>query len=311
MVRADRNRPDVYFGRPGSLVKMPYPRGDMERPYDRQVFDFETGAGQHAISSLMTGSRLYSVTWNALHADNYALIEQYWTGMMGTGPWVLIDPSMPNMLLQNQAAATNLMNISTSFVTSTGAADMGTIFSNTATTLIHRSGATRNVRWQFTVAAATTPVLTLATPYRNWFGFPVVPTLSYAWSSWARPDGVVDSSITMAMKIQWYDSTGVQIGSDVSGGDVVMTTWTQMSVTAVAPTGAAYAKPIFVVTGSTVTTGASIYIDELQLEQDTVVNTWAPGTGLRPVEIVSLSETVPFNARFRKGLTMVLRELAA
>jgi hypothetical protein len=64
------------------------------------------------------------------------------------------------------------------------------------------------------------------------------------------------------------------------------------------------------VTGSTVTVNGSIYIDEPMLEQDTVLNDWAPGTGLRPVEILSLTDSVPFNARFRQGASMVLRELA-
>jgi hypothetical protein len=84
----------------------------------------------------------------------------------------------------------------------------------------------------------------------------------------------------------------------------------QHSVIAVAPAGAYYCRPIFVATGSTITVGGSIYIDEPMLEQDTVLNNWAPGTGLRPVEILGLSDSVPFNARFRKGISLVLRELA-
>lgn len=310
MVRADRNYPDVYFGRPGGVVRLPYPRGDIDRSYDRQVFDFLTGTGQHATSTMLTGSRPYSLMWNALHADNFALIDQYWSGMMGVGPWTFIDPAMPNMLLPNQAAATSHINDTTGFFTTTGAANMGALVSNTASGFVHRTGAPRSLQWQFTVAAATTPILALTTPYRNWFGFPAVAGLSYTWSAWARPDNVVDSSITMAMKVQWLDAAGVQIGADVSGGDIVMTGWGRLSVIAVAPANTAYVKPIFVATGSTITTGASIYIDELMLEQDTVLNGWAPGTGLRPVEIVGLSETAPFNARFRKGLTLSLRELA-
>jgi len=47
------------------------------------------------------------------------------------------------------------------------------------------------------------------------------------------------------------------------------------------------------------------------LEQDSVVNAWAPGTGIRPVEITDLNDAVPFEARFRQGLTLNLRELAA
>jgi hypothetical protein len=121
---------------------------------------------------------------------------------------------------------------------------------------------------------------------------------------------VIDTSITMAIKLQWVDAAGAFV-SEISGGDVVMAAgYVRHSVVGVAPAGAVYCKPIFVATGSTITTGASIYIDEPLLEQDTVVNDWAPGTGLRPVEILSLTDLLPFAGRFRKGVTMVVRELA-
>lgn len=311
MVRANRLVPSVYFGRPGALVTLPYPRGDIDRSYDRQVFDFLTGSGQHMISSCAEGSRPYTVSWNALHVDNFALIEQYWVGAMGTGPWAFIDPATTNMLMPNQASATNAMLDSTGWQTSTGAANMGTIISNTSSTFIHRSRATRSIRWQFTVAPATTPVLTVTPPYRNWFGIPVVIGLPYAFSGWVRADGVVDSSITMALKMRWLDSAGAQLSEATSGDIVVGTTFTQLSVIQTAPAGAAYVYPYLSTTGATITTGGSIYADEFLLEQDSVVNPWAPGTGVRPVEILALPETSPFDSRFRKGLGMTLRELVA
>lgn len=312
MPRAERQVPSVYFGRPGALVTLPYPRSDMDRSYDRQVFDFVSGAGQHMVSSLAQGSRAYAVNWTNLHLDTYRLIDQYWANQMGVGPWAFIDPSMPNMLLPNQASATNTLYDTTGFATSTGAANMGTLVSSTASgVLAQRAGSARNLRWQFPVAAATTPILTLTNPYRNWYGFPAVPALPYTWSFYARPDGTVDTSITLAAKLQWFDAAGAQIGADVSGGDIVMAAgFVQLSVTATAPAGTAYVKPIWVATGSTITTGASIYIDSPQLEQDSVVNSWAPGTGLRPVEILGLNDSVPFETRFRKSPTLQLRELA-
>jgi hypothetical protein len=57
--------------------------------------------------------------------------------------------------------------------------------------------------------------------------------------------------------------------------------------------------------------GGSLYIDEPMLEQDSVLNEWAVGAGIRPVEIVALGEAVPFEARFRTGTAMTLRELAS
>lgn len=307
-MRADRNEPKVYFGRPGFLLQLPWPKGDMDKPYDRLTYDFTTGSGQHQVSTMLGGSRSYAVNWNALHLDNYKLIEQFWTGAMGQGPWVLIDPSAPNLLLPNQSATTQIYNDARGWATSTGAANMGTLTSNAVVAQIHRPGARRNLLWSFPVAAATTPTLKLTSAYRNWWGIPVVPGLSYAWSLWAKPDGVVDSSITMAVKVNWLDASGATLSTSTSA-DTPVTAWTRLSIAGVAPVGAVYASPVLSVTGSTVTTGGGIYIDEPLMEQDTVVNDWAPGTGLRPVEILSLNDSVPFAARFRKGLALTLREL--
>jgi hypothetical protein len=313
-MRSERQVPSVYFGRPGAMVQLPWPRGDMERPYQRQAFDFLTGSGHHSVSLLVGGARTYLANWNALHVDNYALLEQYWVGANGSGPWALIDPSVPNLLLPNQAAATNATYDTVGFSTSTGAASMGTLLSNSATagSLTHRTGTLRSLRWQFPVAAATTPILLFTAPYRNWFGIPAVAGLPYAWSFWARPDSVVDTSITLAATFQWLDSTGTQIGSDVTGGAIVMAAgYVKLSVTGVAPAGTAYIKPMAVATGSTITTGGSIYLDEFLLEQDSAFNTWAPGTGVRAVEILSFADIVPFEARMRRGCSMTIQELAA
>jgi hypothetical protein len=307
-LRTERQVPLVYFGRPGALVSLPWPGSDLDAPYDRSVFDFMTGAGQHMVSLLSSGSRSYTVNWKALHVDNYKLIEQYWTGMMGQGPWVFIDPSLRNLLRVNQAAATNVYNDTRQFATTGG--DNGTLSSNSVATFIHRTGAPRSLRWLFGVAAATTPTLSLTYAYRSWWGVPVVPGLSYAFSSWVRPDGTVDSAISCEARVRWVDAAGATL-SDLAGGAVAtVPAWNRVTAVGVAPAGAAYAQPRWQATGSTITTGASLYIDEPMFEQDTVVNDWAPGTGLRPVEIVGLSDATPFSVRMRAAITMGLRELA-
>ena len=310
MARSERQVPSVYFGRPGALVTLPWPRGDLGKSYERQTSDFVTGTGQHAVQMATLGSRSYVVNWNALHQDTFSLIEQYSSGNMGVGPWTLIDPSAPNLLLPNQSSATNNSYDLTGIATSTGAASMGTPLSNTDPANIHRTGATRSIRWQFVAAAAGSPTLVFGSPYRNWFGIPAVVGLPYSWSFWAKPDGVVDSAITLSARIQWLDATGAQL-SESTGGDVSATGWLRFTCTATAPANAAYARPVIVSTSATITTGASIYADEFLFEQDSVVNNWAPGTGVRAVEILSLPETAPFAARFRTGITLALRELAS
>jgi hypothetical protein len=237
--------------------------------------------------------------------DNYRLLEQYAVGAMGQGPWAVIDPAMTNLLLPNQAACTNLYNGPYGFT-----ATSGLLFSNALSAWIHRTGATRSLRWNWASApGATTPTLSLSVAYRSWYGVPVVPGLSYAFSSWMKPDGVIDTDITVAMKLSWVGPTGSALSSATSGAIATGNAWKAYSVIGVAPAGAAYVKPTWEVTGTTVAAGGSLYVDEVMLEQDTVVNSWAPGTGVRPVEILELNDTVPFNSRFRAPVSMSLREL--
>ncbi len=311
MARAGKQVPSVYFGRPGALVTLPWPRGDQEATYERLTADFVTGAGQHVVTSMVTGSRPFTLNWDALHIDTWELVEQYRVGAMGLGPWAYIDPSRPNLLQANQAAAGSLTYDASSWATVTGASNEGAVSANTSATYIHRTGAPRSIRWLFAVAAATVPVLRFSSPYRSWYGIPAVPGLPYSFASWLRADGVVDSSITTGLRLKWMDAAGAQITENTNGDTAVTATWIRQTLTATAPAGTAYVEPRYVITGSTVTTGGSLYIDEPLLEQDSAVNSWAPGTGVRPVEIVSATETVPFDVRMRKGTALELRELAA
>lgn len=315
MVRASRQWPNVYFGKPGAFTTLPYPRGDMDKPYERLNYDFVTGSGQHAITSFAYGSRPYTLTWNAMHGDNFGLIEQYWTGMMGSGPWAFIDPSRKNMLLPNAAAATSTIKDTTDLVVSGTGGNGGTLFSNTAAGNIHRVGAPRSLRWQFTVSPfVTRPTLSPATPYRNWFGHPAVVGLPYTFSCWIKADGIIDSSIGINMRLRWVDATGTLVSDSGNPGFPLYTTvtgsWVRLFVTGTAPAGAYYVQPGIVVDDTTLTLNCSLYVDELQFEQDDQLNDWAPGTGLRAVEILGLSETVPFDARWRKGMALTLREVA-
>lgn len=308
MPRGQRQVPNVYFGRPGKLVTLPWPRGGIDRTPDRQTYDFLTGSGLRQVSRLAVASRAYTLTWEALHQDTFTLLEQHNLGANGPGPWAFIDPSAPNILPLNVAAATGL-TLDASDLFTDGAA-YGVVGSNSTATFIHRTTGNRSIRWLFSdPTVATTPLLKIRPQFRNWSGIPVLPGLSYAFSSWLRVDGTVETSATVGMNLVWYDAVGAAISTSTGSTVAVTSTWVQRSVIGTAPAGAFYVSPRWALTGSTMVTGGALYIDEPMLEQDSVVNDWAPGTGLRPVEIVSLSETVPFEARFRTSVQMGLREL--
>jgi hypothetical protein len=282
IMRGYRTDAPVYFGLPGQLISMPWPRGGMSPPVDREVFDFQSGSGGHRISTLVGTSRSYALTWGALHQSTFDKINAYWVGAMGPGPFCIIDPSRPNLLTVNQAAATAQWNDATDFTL--GGVNHGTLSSNKTTTQIHRTNGVRSLQWLFS------------------------GSLSYTFAFWCKPDGVVDSNITAGSTITWYDVTGAVISTSTLAG-VAVTAWTQKVLTAIAPSTAAYGLPAITVTSSTVTSGGSLYVDELVYEQDSVANEWAPGTGVYPVGITNWTEAVPFDALFRVSPVLSLREV--
>jgi hypothetical protein len=300
----------VYFGAPGKLQTLPWPKNGLDRAYERQTFDFLTGSGLHQVSSLSAGSRQFNVQWDTLHVDTFSLLDQYRTGMNGPGPWVIIDPSAPNLLPANVASATGLFSTSLDWTLPTVGAGQGALSSNRSATYLHRTAGWSSLQWKFSSTPDAVAVLIPKSQFRNWFGHPVVPTLPYAFSSWVTIDGTVETNITLSMRLGWLDSTGAQI-SESAGTSTAVTGWTRLSVVASAPAGAVYVEPRWRLDGTTMAVNGSLFIDEPLLEQDSVVNSWAPGTGIRPVEIVGLPEQVPWDTRFRNnGITLTLRELA-
>lgn len=309
MPRSQRQVPSVYFGRPGKLVTLPWPQGGIERGADRQTYDFLTGSGLHQISRLAVASRAYQLTWNALHQDTLTLLEQHNLGANGPGPWAFIDPSAPNILPANVAAATGMTLDATDLYTD--GVTYGVVGSNSTATFIHRTTGNRSIRWLFSDPTVHgNPILRVRPQFRNWAGIPVVPGLSYAFSSWLRVDGTVETSATINVRIRWLDAAGAELSNVASGAAAITSTWVRRSVIGTAPAGAVYADPVWSMDGTTMVSGGALYIDEPMLEQDSVVNDWAPGTGIRPVEITSLPETVPFEARFRTNVQMGFRELS-
>ncbi|MET0418704.1 MAG: hypothetical protein ABW022_22035 [Actinoplanes sp.] len=113
----------------------------------------------------------------------------------------------------------------------------------------------------------------------------------------------------MNLRVTWYNSTGGVV-STLNGSQQFVIGWGQLTAIGVAPAGAAYAVLAVILDGSSISNGDSLYLDEFLFEQDTVVNDWAPGTGVRAVQMLGFTDFIPFAARFRTKAVMTLRELA-
>lgn len=308
-LRAEKQVPNIYFGRPGSLVSFPWTKNDVSKTYERQTYDFLTGSGNHQVSQTVSGSRLYGLQWEALHYDNFAKLEQFYVGAMGSGPFVLVDPSVANLLPANAAAAGCLSRNIRGILT-TGGTSNGTLSHQTDPAFVHRVGAPGSFRWLFTVTAATTPTLSFVPNFRGWWGIPSIPSQAYTFSVWARADGTIDSAIDLGLSITFRKVDGTTSTTTSSGNVTLTATWQRVTFTATAPSDGAYVHPSINALGSSITTGASIYLDEPQLEYGATVNDWAPATGVKPVQVMALADVVPFSAFMRRDVQLQLRELS-
>lgn len=228
--------PDIYFGNPGQLVKLPWPKGGLDAPVDVQTFDFVSGTGTHRISRLVGTSRAYSLAWNALHQSTFDKVNQYYIGINGRGPFAIVDPSRPNMLTPNQASATGFWNDGTDF---TPASNSGVVSSNTDPNFVLRGGSSRSLFWSFAGlnSIASPCMLTLNSPLPGrWLGYPVVPSRNYAFAFSAY---YTSGSISVAIRLMWIDINGVTISESITNQNV-SAGWTSFNKVAMAPPNAAY-----------------------------------------------------------------------
>lgn len=268
----------IYFGRPGALVAIHDPRGNIRATRARPTGKFRTGDGGAALERRLHGVRQYTLGYESLTRADFHTLMQYDQGHMGIGPWALIDPGQINMLTVNQSSATSLTNDTDNFTV----AGSGWAVSSSAT--LYRRGP-RSLLMTATYADQT-GALTLDSPYAGWSGIPVVDR-DHAFSFYART--AVDSAVSMAARMAYLDVNGATL-STTTGTVVVAGTgaWSQVLVSANADTGSAYCNLTVVASGASA--GALLYLDEFQFEAASTPTSWTPGTGVFPVVIEQLDD---------------------
>lgn len=294
----------IYFGRPGSLITIPWPRGGIQSTRERQVDVFNLDSGGVRTGKLLGGKRTYRLAYNSLDYTTFALLEAFDQGHQGPGPFVLLDPGRRNTLTPNQSAATSETNGTDNYtVAGTG----GSISSSSTTGTFSRGP--RSLKWSFTITTPATATLTLDSPSPDWYGVPVA-IRPYIFSFKALGAGS-DAIVTLTAQILWLDITGATL-STTSGSGVATNaaTFTTYTVTATAPANTAFALCRVSATGSTVSNGTILYLDELQFEEGAAATAWTPGTGILPLEVISLDDGMQHRwFDFRDGPVFVVREV--
>jgi len=106
---------NVYFGAPGSLLTLPWPRGGIGGTRGRNVSQFLLGSGGQQVWKTLSGKRTYQLGYQSLDYATFAQLEAFDQGHNGPGPFAILDPGRRNLLTANQSAATSLTNDTTGF----------------------------------------------------------------------------------------------------------------------------------------------------------------------------------------------------
>lgn len=271
-----------YLGRPGSLVALPHPGRGIDPTLSIPLTARQTISGGRTVDRAPAGRRTYELTWASLSPDQHSIVEEFYVGAKGFGPFALIDPWRRNLLTANQSAATSVYNTTDGFTVLTGTETLTSV-----TTPVERGP--RALAWSLP-ATVTGGVLTAGSPNPTWPGIPVVVGRSYRYQVRVRGGGT-DPIVDLVAALRWLDAAGANLSLD-SGSTATTSSgaWATASVTATCPAGGVYVLPRVVVNAATVTATATIYVDKPQLSMPTTADpgtSWALGTGVPAVSCTS------------------------
>jgi hypothetical protein len=273
---------DVYFGRAGQLRKLFNPSGGMIATRNLGTSIFPTASGGARVQRQLDATRQYSLNYGALGRENYDWLAAFAEGHFGVGPFVLLDPGRRNLLTANQSSGTSTSNDARQFtVTGTG----GSLSSNATLT----TPFPHVLKWSFATSSPATAKLVLDKPSTIWPGIPIIPRPYVFWCMVLGSGGTVD----FVMTIEILDLAG-NVLSTVNSSTITssLTVWQMCMVRAlsVGPT-ACWIRCSINPTVGTIAAGDALFLTAMMLNEGIVPDPqWAPGTGVYPVQVVSLPE---------------------
>lgn len=290
---------DIYFGRPGALIDLPQPRDGVQTTYLRPSAAFRAGSGGARVGRNLAGKRQFSLNWNQLWYETFAEVEAFHLGHEGPGPFVLHDPARVNWLMVNQSGATSQTNDTLNFTVA------GSGVNITSSASAYRRGP-RSLRTNFTLA--TSGAIVLDSPAEEWPGIPVIASQAITFSCYAQGAGL-DAIMSVTPQLLWYDVNGTLLST--TAGTPLTTaagSFQAMSVSGTPAASAVYVLCRLLITGSSA--GSVLYLDSFQLERGSTASSWRPGTGIFPVQVISLTEAWPWQATdYRDGPALVVQEM--
>lgn len=280
----------IYFGKPGALVTIPWPRTGIQRTRPRNVNTFGLDSGGTRVGKMIGGTIQYVIGWEALLWPDFEELWRYEQGHNGLPPWVLLDPRVVNLLTTNQSGATSEVNDIDDF-TLVGVG--GTITSDAVTT----ERGYRALMWLFDTATPGVSTVTLTSPSPEWTGVPVRASTGYTFIG--RMKLSAGTAVEITPEILWYTSAGVYISTSSGVAVTSGAGWATLFVDGTSPANAAFALCRLEATSATIAIGDAVNFDELMFGLSTQIDSgswvytdWIAGVGIQPVDIVTLTPDV-------------------
>ncbi len=225
-----------YLGRPGALATLKHPLRGITPTITRPVTITTLLSGAKSVQRGPDGRRTYELAWKALTHTDYSILEEFYLGGRGAGPFILIDPGRSNILSLNQSTSTTAgpANSTDGF----SVAGTGESLSS-ASTPVYRTGG-RSLAWALPNIVSG-GVLVFAAP-ATLTQIPVLASTAYAAQIRVRL-AATTPAVSLTLQLVWLDSAGATISTTAStptSGS--SSTWTQITATATSPATAVYVR---------------------------------------------------------------------
>jgi len=293
----------VYLGRPGFLEKIQIPRSGLQSTVQRSANTYQLASGGARGDRLLHGRRKYQLSYGGLGYQTFEQIASYVEGLMGPGPFILLDPGQRNMLSRNQSATTGHTNGTDGWHVS-NTADIGLAV---ATGMGSHPGALR-VNWKTNTPAA--PTVYFDAPASDWFGTVPCALRPHSFGFWIN--GGVGSS-TVQATIVYMDAAGATLSTTFGTAVAsVVGSWSLVKVENVLPpAGTVYVSARLFGTSATIAATEFLLVSHAILNEGATLDSpWTPGTGIYPVMLVSQDDAQPgYDPAYRTSHSLVLQEI--
>lgn len=249
-----------YLGKPTlGLVALPHPLTGLTPTNDRVATTHAASSGGRTVDFAPRTRRTFALAWKAIDAVTYSVLEEFYTGSRGAGPFVLLDPGRRNHLTANQSGATSQTNDPTGF---TVAAGSGEAVSSSPGPVLRGP---RALRWTLP-GTVTSGVLALAPPF-GLLGFPVPAGTPWTFSGQLSSAGIA-STVAVTPVLSWRRLDGSEVAATLGTPvNAVTGAFAAFSVSLAAPpAGALYVVPQLRVAAGALTT----------TQVGTDLNDWGP-----------------------------------